>query len=123
MIIDIAVGKAVFSKIGEGSEKFWNEIYNIGEEHSMELQDKGLRTVRQVLEYIEKTNWYKLSIDSENSFTLILAVSEAFLKNIRRKLKLKKNLKKYELEFCKKNSFSTINDIFIDIFINIEISI
>jgi len=77
MIIDIAVGKAVFSEIGEGSEKFWNEIYKIGEEHSMEFQDKGLRTVMQVLEYIEKTNWYKLSIDSENSFTLILAVSEA----------------------------------------------
>ena len=77
VIIDIAVGKAIFSEIGGGSENFWNEIYKIGEEHSMEFQDKGLRTVEQILEYIEKTNWYKLSIDSENSFTLILAVSEA----------------------------------------------
>ena len=83
MIIDIAVGKAIFSEIGEGSENFWNEIDNIGEEHLMELQDKNLRTIKQILEHIEKTNWYKLSIDSENSFTLILAVSEAskFIKN------------------------------------------
>jgi len=77
LLIDIADGKAIFSEIGEGSEKFWDEIYNIGEEHLEEYQDKGLRTVKQMLEYVEKTNWYKLSVDSENSFTLILSVSEA----------------------------------------------
>jgi len=77
LIIDIADGKAIFSEIGEGSEKFWDEINKIGEEHLKECQDKGLRTVLQMLEYVEKTNWYKLSVDSENSFTLILAVSEA----------------------------------------------
>lgn len=77
VIIDIADGKAIFSEIGEGSEKFWDKIYKIGEEHLVEYQDKGLRAVREILGYVEKTNWYKLSIDSENSFTLILAVSEA----------------------------------------------
>ena len=77
LIIDIADGKAIFSEIGEGSEKFWDDIYKIGEEHLKEYQDKGLRTVSQILRHVEITNWYKLSIDSENNFTLILAVSEA----------------------------------------------
>ncbi len=77
VIVDITHWKSIFTEIGEGSEKFWNEIYKVGEQHLKEYQDKGLRTVRQILEYVEKTNWYKLSIDSENSFTLILAVSEA----------------------------------------------
>jgi len=76
VIIDIAVGKAIFSEIGEGSEKFWDDIHKIGEEHLKEFYDKGLRNAKQILEYVEKTNWYKLSIDSENSYTLILAVSE-----------------------------------------------
>ena len=77
LIIDIADGKAIFSEIGEGSEKFWDDIYKIGEEHLKEYQDKGLKTVSQILEHVEITNWYKLNIDSENNFTLILAVSEA----------------------------------------------
>ena len=77
VIVDIAHWKVIFSEIGEGSEKFWNEIHMIGEEHLKEYQDKGLKTVKQMLEYVEKTNWYRLSVDSENSFTLILVVSEA----------------------------------------------
>lgn len=77
VIVDIAHWKVIFSEIGEGSEKFWNEIHTIGEEHLKEYQDKGLKTVKQMLEYVEKTNWYRLSVDSENSFTLILTVSEA----------------------------------------------
>ncbi len=77
VILDIADGKAIFSEIGEGSEKFWGEIQKIGEEHLKEYQDKGLRTIKQMLEYVEKTNWYKLSTDSEDTYTLILTVSEA----------------------------------------------
>jgi len=77
LIIDIAYGKAIFSEIGKGSEKFWEEIYKIGEEHWKEYQDKGLKNIQQILEYVENTNWYKLSVDSENKFTLILTVSES----------------------------------------------
>lgn len=77
VIVDIAHWRAIFSEIGEGSEGFWDEVYKIGEEHRKEYHDKGLREVRQILEYVEKTNWYKLSVDSENSYTLILAASEA----------------------------------------------
>jgi hypothetical protein len=77
VILDIADGKAIFSEIGEGSEEFWDKIHRIGEEHLKEYQDKGLRTVEQMLKYVENTNWYQLSVDTENKFTLILTVSEA----------------------------------------------
>jgi hypothetical protein len=77
VVIDIAHWEAMLSEIGEGSEDFWNEVRKIGEEHLKEFYDKGLREVRQILEYIEKKNWYKLNMDSESSFTLILTVSES----------------------------------------------
>jgi len=107
VIVDIAHWKVIFSEIGEGSEKFWDEIYKIGEEHLKEYQDKGLKTVRQMLEYVEKTNWYRLSIDSENNFTLILVVSEAgkfvkkffegLFKNYPRKLEIIEEYKKIRI--------------------------
>ncbi len=77
VIVDIAHWKAIFSEIGEGSNKFWEEVYQIGVEHWKEYYDKGFRNIQKILEYVEKTNWYKLNVDSENTFTLILSVSEA----------------------------------------------
>ena len=77
VIVDIAYLKAIFSEIGEGSEEFWNEVYKIGEEHMKEYYSRGMRDVKQILEYVENANYYTLNIDSENSYTLILTVSEA----------------------------------------------
>jgi len=107
VILDIADGKAIFSEIDEGSEEFWDKIQRIGEEHLREYQDKGLRTVEQMLKYVENTNWYKLSVDSENSFTLILTVSEAskfvktffegLFKNYPRKVEIIEEFKKIRI--------------------------
>jgi len=77
IVVDIAHWKAIFLEIGEGSNKFWEEVYQIGVEHHKEYSDRGVKNIQHVLEYIEKTNWYKLNVDSENTFTLILTVSEA----------------------------------------------
>ena len=77
IIVDIAHWKAIFLEIGKGSDKFWDEVFEIGVEHWKGYSDKGLRNIQKILEYVEKTNWYKLNVDSENSFTLILTVSEA----------------------------------------------
>lgn len=83
VIVDIAHWKSIFTEIGEGSENFWEEIRRIGEEHTKEYYDKGLKNIKDILEYVENTNWYKLSVDSETGFTLILTVSESseFVKN------------------------------------------
>ncbi len=112
VILDIAHWKVIFSEIGEGSEKFWGEIHRIGEEHLREYQDKGLKNVKQILEYVEKTNWYKLSMDSENNYTLILAVSEAskfvktffegLFKNYPRKVEIIEDLKKIRIRLKNK---------------------
>jgi len=77
LILDIAHWKSIFTEIGEGSKKFWDEIYKTGDFHRKEYFDKGIRDVRQILKYIEKTNWYNLKEDSKNSFTLVLATSES----------------------------------------------
>lgn len=77
LIIDIAHWKSIFAEIGEGSKKFWDEVYTIGDAHRREYFDKDIREVEQILKYVEKTNWYKLNIDSKKSFTLVLAALES----------------------------------------------
>jgi len=56
------------------------------------------------LEHVEKTNWYKLSVDSGDCYTLILTVTEAgkfvfnffsgFFKNYPRKVEISDEGKK-----------------------------
>ena len=77
VIVDIAHWKSIFKEIGDGTDQFWEEVYDIGTAHWKEYYDKGIKNIQQILEYVEKTNWYKLNKDSENSYTLILTVSEA----------------------------------------------
>ena len=107
VIVDVAHWKAIFSEIGEKSEKFWNEVAKIGEQHFNEYFDKGMRDLKNILEYVEKTNWYKLSTDSENCYTLILIVSEAskfvktffegFFRNYPRKVEITEDYKKLRI--------------------------
>ena len=39
IIVDIALWKAIFSEIQEGSENFYEEVYHIGEEHQKDFFD------------------------------------------------------------------------------------
>jgi len=77
VIVDVEHWRAIFNEIGEGNQEFWEKVREIGRYHWGEYYDKGLRTVREILEYVEKTNWYRLSVDSEKGFTLVLNVREA----------------------------------------------
>jgi len=77
LILDIAHWRAIFIEIGDGSKKFWDDIYKTGDFHRKEYFDKGIRDIRQILKYVEKTNWYTLKEDSKNSFTLVLAIPES----------------------------------------------
>ena len=107
VIVDISHWKVIFNEIGNGSSRFWNEIFKIGEEHRKEYYDKGIINIRNVLEHVEKTNWYKLNVDSEDSYTLILTVSEAgkfvktflsgFFKNYPRKIEINEEGKKIRI--------------------------
>jgi len=77
VMVDIAIWKAIFTEIGKGTDEFWDEVFKIGGEHQTEYFDRGMKNISDILKYIEKTNVYKLNIDSPNSYTLILAVSES----------------------------------------------
>jgi hypothetical protein len=77
LILDIAHWRAIFIEIGDGSKKFWDNVYKTGDFHRKEYFDKGIRDIRQILKYVEKTNWYTLKEDSKNSFTLVLAIPES----------------------------------------------
>lgn len=75
LILDIAHWKAMLCEIADGSEQFWRDIYTSGVVHKKEFDDKGITSMKEILEYIEKKNWYRLNVDSEKRFTLILNVS------------------------------------------------
>ncbi|MFP4117098.1 MAG: ribbon-helix-helix protein, CopG family [Candidatus Aenigmatarchaeota archaeon] len=77
VIVDVDHWNSLFEEIGEGSEEFWEEVEDIGEQHWDEYYDKGLRTVSDILEYVEKTNWYRLNRNSEKDFTLVIKVEKS----------------------------------------------
>jgi hypothetical protein len=77
LILDIAHWRSIFIEIGDGSKKFWDDVYKTGDHHRKEYFDKGIKDVQSILKYIEKTNWYNLKVDSPNSYTLILATAES----------------------------------------------
>ena len=69
--------------------------------------DSSKKDIKTILEFIEKTNVFKLNIDSENSFTLILTVSETckflktffqgFFKNYPRDVEITEEYKKIRI--------------------------
>jgi hypothetical protein len=77
IILDIAHWRLFLNSLNGGSKQFLAEVYKTGENHRSEYNEMGLREIRQVLKYIEKTNWYKLNEESPTSFTLVLTVPEA----------------------------------------------
>ncbi|MFH1013161.1 MAG: hypothetical protein V1769_01485 [Thermoplasmatota archaeon] len=77
LIVDIVQWKAIFIEIGEGSKKFWDDVWKIGDFHRKVYRDNGIREPVYILRYMEKINWYALKEDSKNNFTLVLSVSES----------------------------------------------
>jgi len=104
IILDVDHWDTFFREIDKGSEEFWNEVYEIGVEHQKEYHNKGMRTVKDILSFVEKTNWYILNEDSEKSFTLILNLSNSgkfveyffkgFFKNHPQQVKIEKGARK-----------------------------
>lgn len=77
IILDIAHWESIWNKFDAGSNGFWEEMHKIGEAHMEEYSDKGIKEIRTILEYIEKTNWYELNVDSPNSYTLMLRTTQS----------------------------------------------
>lgn len=77
ILLDIEFWRSFFTKVEEYPESFWEMVKEIGREEGKRYRDKGLRSVEDVLEYVETANWFNLAKESEGVYTLILQVEEA----------------------------------------------
>ena len=77
LILDVSHWECSWSEIGEGSDDFWREMHEVGKSHREEYWDKNIRQVKDILEHVEKTNWYRLTKNSEHSYTLTMSVPRA----------------------------------------------
>lgn len=72
VLIDVSMIQAVAEEIGEGSEELENKMRDIGKGIYQEYREKGFSSPEKSLEALEsKTNLFKITTDSENSFTLV----------------------------------------------------
>jgi|Deesub1362A_J573_1020465.scaffolds.fasta_scaffold00202_52 hypothetical protein len=82
-IVDIEHWTAIWEELNEkASEDFWKIMEIIGHEHGIQYKNKGLTDVYEILRYMEVGNWFRIKIDGEGSYTLILSTftAQRFLK-------------------------------------------
>ena len=83
MIVDIEHWTAIWEELNEkASDRFWEIIKKSGYEHGMQYRDKGLTDVYDILRYMEVGNYFRIKIDGEGRYTLILSThtEQRFLK-------------------------------------------
>ena len=83
VIVDIEHWAAIWEELNEkASEKFWKEIERSGFEHGIQYKNKGLTDVYDILRYMEVGNFFKIKIDAEGCYTLVLSThtEQKFLK-------------------------------------------
>ncbi len=83
VIVDIEHWTAIWEELNEkASERFWKIIERTGYEHGIQYMNKGLRNVYDILRYMEVGNYFRIKIDGEGCYTLILSthVEQKFLK-------------------------------------------
>ena len=82
-IVDIEHWTAMLDELNrKASDEFWKIMETIGYEHGIQYKNKGLRDVYDILRYMEVGNWFRVKIDGEGSYTLILSThtSQKFLR-------------------------------------------
>ena len=82
-IVDIEHWTAMLDELNKkASDEFWEIMERIGYEHGIQYKNKGLTDVYDILRYMEVGNWFRVKIDGEGSYTLILSThtSQKFLK-------------------------------------------
>ncbi|MFO7991055.1 MAG: hypothetical protein R6U61_02030 [Thermoplasmata archaeon] len=76
LLFDIGIFQAFLDEIEDGSEKLENEMRDIGKDFYMEYCAIGLGKPMECLKRMERTNLFRLIIESENDFVLIPAITE-----------------------------------------------
>ncbi|MBS3781349.1 MAG: ribbon-helix-helix protein, CopG family [Candidatus Thermoplasmatota archaeon] len=71
LLFDIGIFQAFLEEIDEPSENLKEELKEIGGEFYTSYCEKGIAEPMKCLSRLEKTNLYRLIIESENNFTII----------------------------------------------------
>lgn len=102
VIVDIEIWSAILEIIDENKkEEFFELVENVGFEHGIQYKEKGLRTIEDVLKYMEYENWFRLKVNSDRTYTLILLAKseqktlESFLKGVFKAMKFNAEIRHY----------------------------
>jgi predicted transcriptional regulator len=73
VIVDIDLWTCILDELNErGSEKIWKRIETVGEMYGSQFRNMGTRDIRQILRYLEATNWFRLKTNGSSSYVLVL---------------------------------------------------
>jgi|Deesub1362B_J571_1020462.scaffolds.fasta_scaffold00154_15 hypothetical protein len=102
VIVDIEIWSAILEIIDERKkDSFFELVRNVGYEHGIQYREKGLRSVEEILKYMEYENWFRLKVNSDRTYTLVLSakseqkILEAFLRGVFEALKINADIKEY----------------------------
>lgn len=105
LILDIDHFILFLMTIGEDSEDFWQEHKEIARSHAEQLSK--INSVKSLLERLEACNFFKVSMESDNCFTLLLGTEvskkfiriflEEYCKTIGYEIEIKEGISKFRL--------------------------
>ncbi len=102
VIVDIEIWSAILDILEESkSSKFYELVKNIGYEHGIQYRGRGLRTLEEVLKFMEYENWFRLKSDSNKNYTLVLSaksehkILEVFLRGVFEAMGFRAEIKEY----------------------------
>jgi len=77
VILDVAHVRLLFQNLADAPAAFWDELRQIGVEHGIQYQDKGLTRVIDILQVMESANWFHVAPESEHSWALVFTEPSA----------------------------------------------
>lgn len=71
LVIDLEHWQAIFREIGEENTEFWKAIYKSGERHFEKFEDIGITKVENIVNELEKRNWFRVNNVGEKEYVLV----------------------------------------------------
>jgi hypothetical protein len=77
IILDIELWIAILDELNEkASEKFWSIVSEIAEAHSWQIGSKGLKSLFDVMKYLERYNLFRVKTDGKNIILILSSRNE-----------------------------------------------
>ncbi|MEM0350926.1 MAG: ribbon-helix-helix protein, CopG family [Archaeoglobaceae archaeon] len=103
--VDIGLWIAIMDEINEkASDSFWEIVEKVGSEYGLQFKEMGLKDLRSVLKFLETTNWFKVRMISDSTYSLVLTARsevklikkflEGLLKSMSLKAEISEGLRK-----------------------------